>query len=263
MRIDAHLHLTKAESEQSFDDAKERLLVNLADNNISAAFVIADNLIGTDCADTETSLEVFKDNKNIFIIGSPNLLDPKDDEIENLDKLLGDKFIIGLKLFPGHDPIYPTDPRCDDVYRLCLKHNVPVIIHTGINSGNIECAKYNDPKYIVEIAKKYPDLKIVIAHYFWPEIEYCYQITRPYKNIYFDTSALADDEVVEMSGGIDKISDILEKTIADKPEGVLFGTDYSMCDTKKHIELIENLKIPTASKEMVFYSNAKKIFKVL
>jgi len=73
---------------------------------------------------------------------------------------------------------------------------------------------------------------------------------------------MADDEVVELSGGIDKVSDILEKTIIDKPENVLFGTDYPMCDTKKHVDLIDNLKISHELKAMVFNVNAKKIFNV-
>jgi len=262
MIIDAHLHLSKEETEENFNNAKERLFANLAENKISSAFVVADNLIDTNCANTKTLVKLFEKDQNIFIIGSPNLLNPRKDEIEYLDNLLKNKAIIGLKLFPGHDPIYPTDPRCDAVYSLCLKYDVPVVIHTGINSGDFECAKYNDPKHIVEIAQKYPDLKIVIAHYFWPEMQYCYEITKPYKNIYFDTSAMADDEVIELSGGIEKVSDILEKTIIDKPENVLFGTDYPMCDTKKHIDLINNLKISQELKAMVFNVNAKKIFNI-
>lgn len=263
MIIDSHLHLTKNDSEENFNNAKKQLSANLVDNNISSAFIIADNLIGSNCADTKTLIKEFEDSKNIFTIGSPNILNPKDNEIDYLDKLLKNKSVIGLKLFPGHDPIYPTDSRCSDTYRLCLKYDVPVIIHTGINSGDTECAKYNDPQRIIEVAKKYPNLIIVIAHYFWPKMQYCYDITKPFKNIYFDTSAMADDEVVELSGGIDKVLHILENTIADKPENVIFGTDYPMCSTKKHIDMIDSLRISSALKEMVFCSNARKIFKVL
>lgn len=263
MITDAHLHLTKDDSEENFNNAKKQLMANLVENKISSAFIIADNLTETNCADTETLVKLFEKDQNIFVIGSPNLLNPSKDEIEYLDDLLKNKAIIGLKLFPGHDPIYPTDARCDTVYNLCLKYEVPVVIHTGINSGDFECAKYNDPKHIVEIAKKYPDLKIIIAHYFWPEMQYCYEITKSYGNIYFDTSAMADDEVVELSGGVDKVTDILEKTIIDKPDNVLFGTDYPMCDTKKHINLIDDLKVSHELKEMIFHLNARKIFKLL
>ncbi|MFA7253493.1 MAG: amidohydrolase family protein [Patescibacteria group bacterium] len=262
MIIDSHLHLTKEESEENFDNAKKRLLANFAENKISSAFVIADNLICTNCADTETLIKIFEKDQNIFIIGSPNVLNPRENEVKYFDDLLKNKTIIGLKLFPGHDPFYPTDPRCDAIYSLCLKYDVPVVIHTGINSGDFECAEYNDPKYIAEIANKYPDLKIVIAHYFWPKMQYCYGITKPYKNIYFDTSVMADDEVIELSGGIEKVVDILEKTIIDKPNNLLFGTDYPMCDTKKHIDLINNLKISHELKAMIFNVNAKKIFNI-
>ena len=262
MIIDSHLHLTKEDTEEDFDNAKKRLYANFTENKISSAFVIADNIIGTDCADTKTLIKIFEKDQNIFIVGSPNILNPRENEPEYFNDLLKNKSVIGLKLFPGHDPIYPTDPRYDFVYRLCLKYNVPVVIHTGINSGDARCAKYNDPKYIVEIANKFTDLKIVIAHYFWPEMQYCYEITKPYKNIYFDTSAMADEEVVELSGGNDKIANILEKTIIDKPENVLFGTDYPMCDTEKHIKLIDNLKISHELKAMVFSLNAKKIFNI-
>jgi uncharacterized protein len=262
MKLDAHRHLTKEANESNFDGTRERLLKDLVDNIISAAFVIADDLLGGDCADTSTLLKTFENDKNIFVIGSPNIMDPREDEINIFDKLLNNKAIIGLKLFPGHEPFYPTDPRCDEVYQLCIKHGVPIILHTGINTGDTDCAKYNDPKYIVEIAKKFPSLKIVIAHYFWPKLEYCYQTTKECNNIYFDSSALADQEVIDECGGIEKIIDVLTKTIKDKPDNVLFGTDYAMCDTSEHIKLIENLEISESLKEKVFYSNALKLFKI-
>jgi predicted TIM-barrel fold metal-dependent hydrolase len=135
------------------------------------------------------------------------------------------------------------------------------VIHTGWNSKNPRAAKYNDPKYIVNIARKFPKLKIVISHYFWPELDYCYKLTKNFKNIYYDTSALADNEVVEATG-IEKIKEILVKTIKKKPDSVLFGTDYSMCSMEKHIALINSLKISRKEKEKVFYKNAAKLFKL-
>lgn len=91
------------------------------------------------------------------------------------------------------------------------------------NSNHPEVTKHNNPKYITKIAKKFPKLKIIIAHYFWPEVEYCYKITRGFKNIYFDTSALADDEAIEETG-LDKIKKVLEQSIKDNSESVLLQT---------------------------------------
>ena len=149
-----------------------------------------------------------------------------------LDRLLEHENIVGVKIFPGYDPLYPTDKRLKPVYQTCDKHEFPIMIHTGWNSNNSKVAKYNDPKYIIKIAKTFPNLKIVVSHYFWPKLEYCYEITRQFKKIFFDTSGLADEEVVKQTG-IQIIRKVLSKTIKDKPDSLMFGTDYAACNIKK------------------------------
>ena len=263
MKIDAHLHLTRYESESDFNNAKDRLLTNLEENEISHALIIADNVSDSVCADTKTLIKLFENNDRIDIIGSPNLINPDENNLEFFDQLLKNSQIKGLKLFPGHDPIYPNDLRCHEVYKLCKRYDVPVIIHTGINTGDTECSKYNDPKYIVEVAQEYPDLKIVIAHFFWPKLEYCYKITESFNNIYFDASALADDELIELSGGINVVRATLEKTILNRPGNVMFGTDFPMCNTKAHVQLIESLNISNELKEGLYHENAEDVFKIL
>jgi hypothetical protein len=165
--------------------------------------------------------------------------------------------IVAIKIFPGHEPIYPTDKRLTPVYELCVKHDLPIVIHTGGRKQG----KYNDPKFIVKIADRYPELKIVIAHYFFPKVEYCHEITRPYENIYFDTSGLADDEVIAVTG-LQKIRDTLALTARERPSGVVFGTDYAGCSIKKHMTLIESLELSRELKEMIFSKNSIRLFKL-
>jgi predicted TIM-barrel fold metal-dependent hydrolase len=140
--------------------------------------------------------------------------------------------------------------------------DVPVLFHTGENSGDSECARWNDPKYIVEIAKKYPNLKVIITHYYWPRLDYCYEITKDVPNIYFETAAMADEEVIEKSGGIDKVKEILQKTIADRPDKVIFGTDWPICKIEKNIELVESLELGKDAKEKIFFTNSSKVYKI-
>ncbi len=122
-------------------------------------------------------------------------------------------------------------------------------------------ARYNDPKHIVKIANKFPQLKIVIAHYFWPQVKYCYEVAKPFRNVYFDTSALACDEVVKTTG-MANIRDVLTQSINDTPDNVLFGSDYDLGDFTKHISLIESLSLSKEQKRKVFYMNAKRLFKL-
>ncbi len=166
----------------------------------------------------------------------------------------------GLKFFPGHEPYYPTDRRCSPFYTAAEEAGLPVVFHTGQNPGDPDCAKYNDPKYIVEIAERHPLLKVVITHYFWPKLRYCYQVTRETPNIYFELAGTGDDEVVRASGGIEEVRDILWQTINDRPEQVIFGTDWPMCDIQDHLNLVDSLDLDQASRARVLGRNAAALY---
>jgi len=166
-----------------------------------------------------------------------------------------------MKIFPGHDPIYPTDPRYDATYKLCEEMSLPLVIHSGWNSGAPEVAKFNDPELIARVARQHPTMKIVIAHFFWPEVDYCWEVTRKFSNIYYDTSALADNEVVEATGR-DRIKNVLTRVLASNPTRVLFGTDYAMCNRPDHVALIEELPISESVRKAVLCENARELFQL-
>lgn len=262
MIIDSHLHLNKTDSEADFGQAFSRLVGDLNINKVDKAVIIADDIKNGNCADTWHALSVVGNNDQFFVIGSPNIQDISQSDWDFFEDNLANKRLVGLKLFPGHEPFYPTDPRCNKVYELAEKYSVPVMFHTGINTGDTECSKYNDPKYILEIANKYPNVNFVIAHYFWPKLDYCFEMTSRVSNIYYDTSAMADQEVVDMSGGIDKIKEIIIKTLAIKPYGVMFGSDHDMCVQSDHIKLIEKLGVPEKIKNDILSQNFLDCFKL-
>jgi hypothetical protein len=230
-------------------------------NGVNKSVIIADNVEGSGTADIKTLLRIFDSHEEISLIGAVNPFDQAEDKLARIEKLILEKKIIGLKLYNGHDKIYPTDQRCFSTYELCNKHVIPVMMHTGANSRNPEVAKYNDPKMIVEIANKFPRLEIVVSHYFWPRLEYCYEMTKDTPNIFFDTSALADKEVIDECGGVQKVKDILEKTIYNRNDSILFGTDYGMCKTKNHIDLINSLEITDDLKDRIFSKNFLNVYK--
>ena len=260
MIIDSHLHLSFMKKEGNFTRAKQILLRDMAKNGISKAIVIPDNLHNTNCADLDTVIKLTKNEPKLLMTASLKIEDINKKNLDKIRKLFIKRRALGFKIFPGHDPVYPTDKRWLPIFNQLQNYNLPLIIHTGINSGQPEVAKYNDPKYIALIARKFPKLKIIIAHYFWPKLDYCFKMTNGFNNIYFDTSGLADPEVIEISGGIKKIKEILTRTIKRRKDSVIFGTDWPMCKIKPHLTLINSLKISPEGKNDILYKNALKIF---
>ncbi len=262
MIIDVHTHLSYDKGKKAFSEIKKELLLNMDKNGVEHAIIIPDNQKNSNCADLDTIARLIKDEPRLSTVGTLKVNEINKKNLLKIEELFSKKIIKGFKIFPGHDPVYPTDKRWMPVYKLCLRYNYPLIIHTGINPNDRKCAKYNDPKYITKIARSFPKLKIIIAHYFWPKLDYCFKTTNGFENIYFDTSALADPEVIKASGGIKKVQKILTKTIKRRDASVIFGTDWPMCNIEKHIDLINLLSITGEERKKVFYKNARKIFKL-
>lgn len=264
MIIDSHVHLSIYEGQTtSLQKALDKLLEEIKQNNVDYAIIIPDNIENDPkIADLDTAISFIKEKNNLFLLGSPQIIQRGSSEVDKYRQLLVSGTIKGLKFFPGHDPYYPTDERCLPYYEMCQSLDVPVIFHTGENSNNPELSKYNDPKYIVDVAQKYHNLKVVITHYYWPKIEYCYEITKNIPNIYFELAGTADREVLEKSGGMEKMKEVLLKTIKDRSDQVIFGTDYPMCSIKKHIELVQSLDLSEDIKEKVFSGNAINLYKL-
>lgn len=262
MIIDSHLHISYLKKQKTFTTIKNDLLSLMTKNKVNYAIVIPDNVPNPQCADLNELNKLVKNEKKLFMLATLAITEINKTNIASIDKMFKKKEAIGFKIFPGHDPVYPTDKRWLPIILLCQKYKLPFVIHTGINSGHPEVAKYNDPKYIRDLALKFPKLKIIIAHYFWPKLDYCFEMTAGLANVYFDTSALADPEVIKYSGGIKKIREILVKTIKRNPDSVIYGTDWPICSFEKHINLIQSLPISDELKKDILFRNSLKLFPI-
>jgi predicted TIM-barrel fold metal-dependent hydrolase len=257
--IDAHCHLPAVGDAGTYGQAKAKLLDDLKTDGVDYAFVIPDNVPSSAIGDVETCIALLEDEPRLFLLGTIDIESQGREWVRSLQQRVKARRLVGMKIFPGHDPIYRTDPRLWPVYELCESFHVPMVIHTGQNPGAPEVAKFNHPAEIIEVASNFPTLAIIIAHFFWPDIELCYQLTHTFPKIHYDISGLADHEVVEASG-LDVIRSVLRRTIIDHPTRVVFGTDYAMCNRREHIELIKGLALPAAVQDRVFWRNAAELF---
>jgi predicted TIM-barrel fold metal-dependent hydrolase len=259
MIIDAHCHLPTLAEAGSYAQAKVEFLDDLRADGVDYAILIPDNIPASPIGDVDTCLALSDGEPDLFMLGTINIDSQGQEWLRRLEQLLAAHRLVGMKIFPGHDPIYPTDPRLWPVYELCQTFKVPIVIHTGQNAGAPEAAEYNHPAEIIRVAASFPNLALVIAHFFWPKVELCYRLTHAHPNIYYDISGLADGEVIEASGR-EVIRSVLQRTIAAHPTRVIFGSDYAMCSRTDHIRLIEGLCLPDVVERRVFWENAAELF---
>src|SRR5690348_3614773 len=118
-------------------------------------------------------------------------VDPMQDNVhEVLEHAIDDLKLRGVKLAPIYQNIHPLDDRMWPVYEFCEKRNLPILIHQGTTFPRKAPLKYSLPILLEDVALKFPNLKMIIAHMGHPWIDETIVLIRKQPNFYADISAL-------------------------------------------------------------------------
>ena len=110
-----------------------------------------------------------------------------EDELRQGHQQLG---LRGVKLLPMYAGFFPEDTTLDPFWEYAQKHALPVLLHTGttfVSQGPIECTL---PRHVDNVARRFPDVKIIMAHLGHPFEGECVAVIRKHANVYADLSAL-------------------------------------------------------------------------
>jgi len=267
MRIDVHAHVCllpepcRGEPYRTFPEVIANLKRSMQANGIDHTILIPDNKDGgAEMPGLSELMGLLQGEACFSCLGVPNILQEKPGDLEHFRDLLARGAIKGLKFFPGHDPHSADDERCWPYFAVCQELGAPVVFHSTDTTSNPPgrmCGPYTDPKLIVGMARKYPELKLVIAHFHWPKYDYCYETTKGVSNVYFDLSGVVDDDEV---AGAERIRGPLLKVLAEDPRRVVFGTDWMEGDPAKHVAMVEALPVTDEVKGMIFGENARRVY---
>lgn len=78
--------------------------------------------------------------------------------VDELRRCAEDLGLIALKLQPQYNALNPLSARNDFFWEAALRHGMPVVVHTGAG------APFALPSLYIDVARRFPDLKIVLAH---------------------------------------------------------------------------------------------------
>ncbi|HPY83563.1 MAG TPA: amidohydrolase family protein [Ruminococcus flavefaciens] len=253
MIIDAHLHLPVGEKFRTLQEKKEKLLAEMNENRVDKCIVIADSWPESEIGSTDELTDLFPvtEEQRVLVAGG---ISPDVSFRESLSKLNGyldRRQIVGIKLYTGHEKFYLDDERLSEVYETALRYNVPVLFHSGWDD-----AQYGNADLAEKVLGKYPELKLVCCHCWYPHIQKCMKLIK-YPNMFFDLSSVADDADTQ-----NDIADSVMTLIEKVPDRVIFGSDSFGCSMKEHIRFIGSLDLAPETKQKIFYDNAKRIYQI-
>ena len=186
-------------------------------------------------------------------------VDPRrPDALEVLDHAFKNQKLAGLKLNPSKQAFYPDDPMMDPIYKKCLEYNKPIMFHSGM-SWDPDCLiKYAEPINFEEVAVKYPELRICLAHFGWPWATETAMLCLKYPNVYTDTSAIPmDSPAVFMDQIFNRTwgPTWFEHNFADK---VMFGSNNPRHRSQRMMQGLEKIEMRPDTRAKLMGGNALK-----
>ena len=169
----------------------------------------------------------------------------------------------GVKLYPGYNKIWLSDPIYQPIYELAKGYDKPVAVHMGLTAHPRAHLKYSHPLALDEVAADHPRTRFVMCHFGNPFLEAAAAVLEKNPNVCADLSGLLEGRAdldryfVERAGYVG-----LLRTWMDYLgcwDRFLYGTDWPIVNLGEYIEFVKGL-VPEEHWEQVFFQNANRIY---
>ncbi len=264
MIIDVHTHLNNYHEERvrSIKECLDGLQEAMGQNGVDYALVLSSYKVTEHRPPTRDVVRATENLGNIFVVAGVSLRHYKERDLRELGDFLQDGLVKGLKLYPGYEPFYPHDSRCQVLYDLAMEYNVPVMIHSGDTYSPTGKVRFSHPLHVDDVAVDNPALKLVICHIGNPWIRDCMEVVYKNTNVYTDISGLVLGQFQEKFEQY-MLQQVREAILyAGEPRYLLYGTDWPICDMKSYLKFVRGLDLPEASLEKILWRNAAQLFRI-
>ena len=136
------------------------------------------------------------------------------------------------------------------------------MIHTGDTYAPTGKVKFSHPLNVDELAVDFPRVKFVICHLGNPWFRDCMEVVYKNDNVYADISGLV------LGDFTDRFEEYMRRQLQEmllwgmNPRKVLFGTDWPISTMESYLGFMDELKLPYKDKQLLFYENAARLFKI-
>ncbi len=173
----------------------------------------------------------------------------------------------GVKLLPVNRCYHLSDPACRPFFEAANELGAQIIIHYGVTVDPTGDLRYADPLDLSPVARDFPDLNFVIAHFGAGWLDSVLRLAYQCKNVSVDTSGTNNwlDYYVPQT----TLPQVFERCLtALGPERILFGTDSNTTAPYRHWirfmqqRVLEELGLSDHDRDLILRGNAARIFRL-
>ncbi|MCX8006617.1 MAG: amidohydrolase family protein [Coriobacteriia bacterium] len=173
----------------------------------------------------------------------------------------------GVKLLPVNRHFRLSDPACRPFFEKAAELGCAICVHYGVTIGPTGDLRYADPTDLSPVARDFPEITFVIAHfgagYFGETLRLAYQCD----NVCVDSSGT--NNWIDYDPHAYSLSQVFERALlALGPERVLFGTDsnttapYRSWIAFQQRRILEELGLGDRERDCVLRGNAVRIYRL-
>jgi predicted TIM-barrel fold metal-dependent hydrolase len=205
-------------------------------------------------------LEVVKDDPRLGVVAVVSYQNYRAADLAHLRELLAAKRVRGLKLYPGYEPFFVSDPRMRVVYELAGEFGVPVMIHTGDTYDPRGKLKYAHPLEVDEVAVDFRDVTFVICHIGNPWITDAMEVIYKNDNVVGDISGFTLKHFEERFERymLSQVEEVI--AFAGDRSKLLYGTDWPISDMGSYLRFVEKLQLSESEREQILWRNSVRVF---
>lgn len=184
-------------------------------------------------------------------------IDPRrQNAVELLEDAFSNQRLAGLKLHPSKQRFFPADELLEPIYQCCIRHNKPILFHSGISLEPNTNSKYARPECFEDVALRHPNLRICLAHFGWPWVTETAALMLKYPNVYTDTGLLYFDNAREFYDHVFK-GELGEHWIdRSLRHQVMFGSNNPRFEQIRMVEALCKIGWRESTLELVLGRNA-------
>ena len=225
----------------------ESMFSDMQEANVGLAMVAGRQSCGPTNSDDVTELAAaYPDKLRVFPDINPLLGEAALQEIE-ARVLQGPCAGVCMEFgFKPIEPMYANDKRAWAVYQKCADNNIPLYLSFGGFIGPDQ--SYGHPMLIEDVAKSFPNLRIVLAHGCYPYVQEACHLAMNQPNVY-----LAPDMYLFGVPGYQSYIDGGNTIIKEK---LLYGSAYPIFDIKQSVEYYLKCGFTDDALEYIMYKNA-------
>ncbi len=185
--------------------------------------------------------------------------------LDELERCRGDLGLRGIKLGANYQIFHPLEARALAIYERAQRCGLPLLFHQGTSPVRMAPIRFAHPLLMDEVAMRYPDLKIIMAHMGHPWTVDTAVVVRKHPNVYADISGL----FYRRFGYYEAMIKAAEWNVLDK---LLFGSDYPVTTAAETFEALSKVndivagtqlpRVPADKLEAIIYRDSLKLLEL-